>query len=1381
MKISYKMSNVTTHIEPLGKNNFDTWKLQIEALLIKNDTWCYVNGEKIKPELKPDDEESKKCVNIWVREDKKAKSDLILSISPPELKQVKNCETSHDLWMKLHEIYASKGPARKATLLKKLITHKMADGIDIKVNLDEFFDAVDKLIDMGISINDDLLTIILLYSLPENFENFRCAIESRDELPKPEVLRIKIIEEFEARKSRDGVNIQNAMYVEKPYGQGDRKFKEKNSRPSVSKNQFKFKFKCHKCRKVGHKASECREKQKNESSKLCKEKQEYKEEIAMSQLKHKKKKNYDWCLDSGCTSHMSPYRENFYHLTNVKKTLNLANGDTAVIQGIGEVKLNAFDGENSRRLSLQKVMFVPELYTNLMSIAKITDKGFEVKFNKDNAFITDQDDNLICIADRHDDLYYIRKSDEVANLLTKPKENNFKWHQKMGHINFDYLVNMSQNKEVIGMKIGKENTDKICEVCVKAKQTQTPFKKSDSERASDLLEIVHTDVCGPMRTTSFSGAKYFVTFIDDKSRWCKVYFIKKKNEVLNVFKQYKNIVENYCGKRIKYLQSDNGLEYCNKEFDELLKENGIQRRLTVPYTPQQNGLAERKNRTLIETARSLMLQSGVPSKFWAEAINTANYIRNRCISKSLNGTSPYKIWTGRVPNVRYFQIFGTKAFILNKEQNKDKFSSRSKECMFIGYSEESKAYRLWDGNEKKVLVSRDVVFTEEFPFISKFEDCFEYCSNEDNKMKSESPEKENLEVIVHDSKSTKLPQDEIVIKQTSLDTITPTLTSTSTITRGKGRPKLLRCGQRGRPRKLYQHKKGNKNKSHGTDQVLESESTEETEDELANFAMGPTSLCLSDVLNGDEVEEWKSAISQEFLALVKNETFDIVDLPENVNLIKGKFVLTEKFDALKNIQKKKARLVARGFSQRKGVDYFETFSPVIRSTSIRVLMALAVKNEMVVHQMDVVTAYLNGELDEKIYMEIPEMFKENMNEIVKKENLDVKIKNTAKCWLKNLDKDTRKVCLLKKSLYGLKQSGRQWYFKLDKELETLGFQRTNADPCIYIQKINLDTVIIAVYVDDILLISNNEDHIKSMKYELNKKFEMKDLGRINNCLGIEFKQSEDRKTITMCQEKYSREILKRFGMVECKPVTSPLDANVKLQKCESVEKSVYPYQSLIGSLMYLATSTRPDLSYPVSMLSQFNNCYSQVHWSAAKRVLRYLQKTIDHGIVFRKIDDNLVGYADSDWGNSIDDRRSYTGFVFTLSGACISWESRKQRTVALSSTEAEYMALSDASKEVLHLKKLLFDLHESVTTVTVFNDNQGARQLARNPVFHNRTKHIDVRYHFLREVVQNGEIDIRYMPTNRMPADFLTKALPGPKHNYCKSFLKIDTAKLNLL
>ena len=438
-----------------------------------------------------------------------------------------------------------------------------------------------------------------------------------------------------------------------------------------------------------------------------------------------------------------------------------------------------------------------------------------------------------------------------------------------------------------------------------------------------------------------------------------------------------------------------------------------------------------------------------------------------------------------------------------------------------------------------------------------------------------------------------------------------------------------------------------------------------------------------------DTDEWFRAMAEEVISIVKNDTWELEQRPTNRDVIGSRFILRNKYDANGVVERRKARLVAKGFSQKPGVDFHETFAPVARLNSIRALTAVAAKHQMSMHQIDVTTAYLNGDLDEEIFMELPEFLEEIMQQVVQSGMTSRRIKDKVKKMLDQI-RTGDMVCRLKKSLYRLRQAARSWNNKISKAIKEYGGIPADADPCIFRVNRGGITLLIAVYVDDIMIVSDSIKEIRNFKHFLAQKFDIKDQGEIGYCIGLEF--NRDNGGISIRQKGYILDILKKFGMADSKSVSTPMDIGVKLTHPEGAMEKKYaelPYRELVGALMYLATATRPDIAHAVSFLSQFLTNYRQEHWTATKRVLRYLRGTPGIGITYGCGGSSIIGFSDSDWGNCLTDRRSYTGYIFMYNGGAVSWESRKQRTVALSSTEAEYMALTEASKEAIHLKGLL--------------------------------------------------------------------------------------------
>ena len=489
---------------------------------------------------------------------------------------------------------------------------------------------------------------------------------------------------------------------------------------------------------------------------------------------------------------------------------------------------------------------------------------------------------------------------------------------------------------------------------------------------------------------------------------------------------------------------------------------------------------------------------------------------------------------------------------------------------------------------------------------------------------------------------------------------------------------------------------------------------------------------------------WHSAMVEELKALEDNDTFDLVPREDN-ETVAGRWVFAIKLGS-DNEEMYKARYVAKGFSQTHDVNYSETFSPTAKMTSVRILMDLAIRQNLLIHQMDVRNAYLNSNIDYDIYVEQPNGFK-------------LSGKNGEDLILK-----------LNKSLYGLKQSGRLWNELLDDFLCILNFEQSHSDYCVYTKIHDGIKIIIIVWVDDLIIASSDLVSINNVKTELGNKFKMKDFSQISYFLGIDFEINNN--NIKMHQSKCICKLLARFGMADCNKKLIPCDVNSpKIDDSESEPlEDRRLFQEIVGSLIYLMTGTRPDICYVVTKLSQFMSNPTQAHLNLVKSVLRYLKGTINEGIVYLKINEpvQLVGYSDSDWGSS-NDRKSISGYCFKLSenSSLVSWCSRKQPTVALSTCESEYMALTAAVQEGIFLKQLLTSIMSTeVPTISLYSDNKGTIDLAKNPVHHKRSKHIDIRFHFIRQHIRDGLIVVNYIPSNENIADIFTK--PVSKGNLLK-------------
>lgn len=429
--------------------------------------------------------------------------------------------------------------------------------------------------------------------------------------------------------------------------------------------------------------------------------------------------------------------------------------------------------------------------------------------------------------------------------------------------------------------------------------------------------------------------------------------------------------------------------------------------------------------------------------------------------------------------------------------------------------------------------------------------------------------------------------------------------------------------------------------------------------------------------------------------------------------------------------------MVKGYAQVFGVDYSDTFAPVARLDTIRLLLATAAQKGWKVFQLDVKSAFLNGTLQEEIYVEQPEGFVEQGEE--------------------------EKVYLLKKALYGLKQAPRAWYSKIDEHLSSLGFEKSLSEATLYVKRKENDVLIVSLYVDDLLITGGNAELVDEFKEEMKQVFEMTDLGLMSYFLGMEIKQLEN--YVFICQKKYAKEILKKFSMEDCKAIDTPINQKENLSKNDEADQVEEGYfRSLVGCLMYL-TATRPDIQFAVSLLSRFMHCATETHMKAAKRVVRYIKGTIEFGVKFEKSEElKLLGFSDSDWGGSVDDMKSTSGYCFSIGSGVFSWCSKKQDTVAQSTAEAEFIAATAASNQAIWLRKILSDLQlKQWTNTEILVDNQAAIAISNNPVFHGKTKHFKIKLYFLREVQKDGEIVLVYCKSTNQLADIFTKPLPASK------------------
>ena len=918
---------------------------------------------------------------------------------------------------------------------------------------------------------------------------------------------------------------------------------------------------------------------------------------------------------------------------------------------------------------------------------------------------------------------------------------------------------------VIGMK-GKLNNHAVenCESCALGKMHRLPFPKQTQHRSKNILEMIHTDLCGPMQVDSMGGSRYILTFTDDFSRYSVVYFLKQKSEVFSKFVEFVKLVENNSGNcqiknlNIQAVRSDNGGEYQSNRFTKYCDEKGIARQFTNPYCPEQNGVAERLNRTIVEGARSILSGANLPLRFWAEAVSTVVYLRNRSPTSSLNGLTPYECWFKEKPDVSNLRVFGCVCYVHIPDNTRRKLDPKSYKAVFTGYPEGTKGYKVYNLESGQFRRSRNVLFHE-----NKFHDFNNAEVQNDNELFYFTPNhnistQSNVDAITNPDVTGAEPVGEPnvngepfvegpstmpVVGDESIENIEPIVDDEPSVDNESEVVVPVRPVEKPAAKSTFEETFMDQVSKIGSSRIRKPTKRLIADNEENSCLLASLTADLEEPRNFMEAttskhsKDWTFAMDDEFSSLIKNKTWELVPRPSDKNVIRCRWLYKVKRGADGSINRYKSRLVAQGYSQTEGIDYEEVFAPVARTEAIRSLLSLANSENLEIHQMDVKTAFLHGVLDCDLYMEQPEGY-------VDPEKPDY-------------------VCKLNKGLYGLKQAARCWNATIDKYLVDSGYVKCSGDACIYLKFKDDKFVIMGVYVDDVIPVSNDTEFMISEKRAICEEFEMVDNGEIDYFLGMTIKRDREQRTLSISQPNYIETVLAKFNMSNCNSVATPVESGARYEKRGEDDEpfDIKTYQAAIGCLTYLSTSTRPDIAAAVGMLSKFMGDPAESHWVGVKRIFRYLKGTSNYGLVYVGGDnDELVGYSDSDWAGDVVTRRSTSGYVFQFGRSTISWSSRRQATVAKSSTEAEYVALSMATQEAIWLRRLLDNYGVTIDAATVIHeDNQGAIELSRNPKHHNRTKHIDVSYHFTRERISTKEIDVRYIPTGDNTADIMTKGL----------------------
>ncbi|CAI5476241.1 unnamed protein product [Closterium sp. Yama58-4] len=905
-------------------------------------------------------------------------------------------------------------------------------------------------------------------------------------------------------------------------------------------------------------------------------------------------------------------------------------------------------------------------------------------------------------------------------------------HRRLGHVAMPVLKRLEKDGAVKGLKLNGQPPDENCEICLLSKFTRFPFH-SVAGRSKKPLELVHMDLVGPLLVQGHKGERYFLTIVDDWSRLMWAYPLKQKDHAASTIRDdCLQFVEKQAECVVKRIRTDRGGEFLGAEMTAWLKKQGIQRELTTAYTPQSNGVAERANRTILETARALLIESGLGNSMW-----------------------PHARWLGRKPPVDMLRVFGCMAVAHVPKTYRSKLGASAIWCVHLGLAAESKGWLLWEPSKGVLFDSRDVKFIEGMMYGSWEKQPEARVSQQMEQITMQldltpSVWEEGEEAAAGGGDGEKVQEAPADGGEVSDSTGEAAGSERGEQQQSKG--KVPKLPQRRKPKGVVMKgwetpvsrpgrtRMATMKLTAGSDVAEQQLGNEEAmlilphgydpdeEDEPAYCFLAPAPeepASMEEALAGPDRDKWLASRDAEYYSLLENGTWDLVVLLEGKKAVQCKWVLRIKTDDKGQVTIYKSRLVAKGFMQKEKQDFNGIFAPTAKPPTLRVLLADAAVSGKFIIQMDISTAFLNGILEEDVYMTQPPGYEDG----------------------------TGRVCKLKKSIYGLKQAPRCWYQKLAAVLEEMGFRTSSCDESLFLKGEGEKLVLFLVYVDDILLFSSSMKEIQKVQQQLMENFKCKNLGEVKYYLGMHVERDLDHTWLKLHQEKFIKELGEKYGIENERKVATPLPAEFKLVKAtedEGVEaEEQQQFQSLVGSLLYAAVHTRPDISFSVGQLARVVQNPSEEQVDAARRVVKYLNSHPSIGVQYsasaqvkqkgvevlkekgERLGEGklfLTCFTDATWASEKEDSSSVGGYICVVGGGPVSWRSKKQTETALSSVESEYMAMFHGVKEVIWLRRLLEEIGQEQKVATpLFCDSKGALGMARNAVLHGLNKHMRIK------------------------------------------------------
>ena len=1070
-------------------------------------------------------------------------------------------------------------------------------------------------------------------------------------------------------------------------------------------------------------------------------------------------------MDSGASDTMFVSRDAF---TEYKSTTPRVGDSAKAVDGsfeiIGEGNVTQryqVNGEE-RDITYTRALHTPSLNANLVSVSALDRAGLTTTFGNGQGITRKADGTVVLTGKNINGMYLLETFEHPPNVpiamgSLSQTVSLEQWHRRLAHCSPSTIKEMLDNKLVDGLQVSEMSLTGKCENCIMGRHTRRPFD-GETQKILTPLELVSFDLWGPSRVQSAGGKTYLMIIVDAATSYKYGAFLSDKadSSTITAFEAFRNNVETLTGKKIRRLRTDGA--YDSSAWKDFNQKTGITHELSASYSSAQNGLAERAIRTTIEDVRTLLHDSGLSHSYWAEAAAYSITVRNLIPSRRNPGRIPLESFTGKRQNLAHLRVFGSKCWAkiptIHGAQvtGGSKLDPRSIECRFLGYSSGTGNYKVQDIVTRRTYVSRDVIFEEGKPRRTTAS-VGEQIPLFDTNFVDTAP------ITLADRRD---PEPEPVTTNTPDISVQPRSQSIPVTSipeeprRSTRAPNPSNAGLQSteyRQREVLSKNEGQDwaiDKRPRASHVLDGQSVDNenfiaclTDTKASHFIPRNYREAMS-----TDSKRWMIAMQTEMDTLKTKHTWDLVKAPPEANIMGSMWIYDIKWDGEGNRIKDKARLVGKGYTQQLGVDYNETWAAVTRLESVRMTAAVAAKLNLKLWRLDFVGAYLNSLTKEDIYMKQPEGFVEPGTEDY--------------------------VCKLVHTIYGTMQGGHDWYKTLSKTYDDLGYITSRADPCVRYKKENGNYTITDTYTDDTFGASNNDEEIKKRKAEIGSVWDIKDVGETEYFLGMRVQQDIELGTIRLTQRPYWEHVINRFNLENITPRNTPLPTGIILDnnmspKTESERKEMKdkPYRSILGSIMWGQLATRPDLSFAVSLLARFQANPGLEHWAALLHVMGYVKNTLDFGLTYsRDYDLSPIAYADADYGGCRDTRRSTSGFIFIMSGGAVAWSSKRQATVALSTVEAEYVAMSRCAQQMIWTQSWLDEVAVKHSLPGVIKgDNRGAIALTKNTKDHGKVKHIDIRHHYIREILESGAITMEQVPSADNLADLFTKPLPRDHHH----------------